>query len=163
VDIIGYPQRIHAETTSMGIVPHMRSDELRALIKGERSLGCLTISLAAAPRYQFLNIYGTRMTLLVDFLNKRLVQQKAARGVPKAVGRAMMNVNHGTKIMASTARNTWNFLRSKFTPYDGTEILIREFYRSIVQDDEVPVRGEEGHEMAEIMDQIWSQIGPQKA
>jgi len=49
-------------------------------------------------------------------------------------------------------------LRKKFSYYEGNEILIKEFYKSLEGNKEMPVSGQEGLKSMKIMDEIWRQI-----
>lgn len=145
-------------TSKHGIVKAMDNDELRVMFKCNDKLGLVSVSLAVSPRYQFLNIYGTEASLFLDFLNKTLIKQGYVKGIPKSISRCLVNISSAKKILTATIRNAQDFIRRRFTPYDGMEILIREFYRSITEGTKVPVSGEEGINSMRIMDKIWSQI-----
>jgi hypothetical protein len=54
--------------------------------------------------------------------------------------------------------NMFKVLFGKFTYYDGTEILIKEFYKRVISGEPMPVTPEEGLLSMEIMDKIWKQI-----
>ncbi|MFH1776260.1 MAG: NAD-dependent epimerase/dehydratase family protein [Candidatus Omnitrophota bacterium] len=157
-DIIGYPEKIYATGRHSGVVKAMDSDELRVFVETKKSMGMVSLSLAVNPRYQTLNIYGTKMTLFLDFLNKTVIKQGAVKGIPKAISRTLMNFSQAKTIVSSTFKNTFQALRKTFTYYEGTEILIREFYQSIVKDKEAPVSGEEGLQNMQLMDRIWRQL-----
>lgn len=158
-DIIGCPDEIHAMATSAHLVKAMNTDELKVMIRCNQKVGWLTVSLAVNPRYQFLNIYGTNMCLFVDFLNKTLVKHATAKMIPKPLARAMFNLSTARVLAFCTLANFFKVLTKKFTYFDGTEILIKQFYKSITEDIEIPVSGEEGLRSMEMMDEIWRQIG----
>ncbi|MCB9746956.1 MAG: NAD-dependent epimerase/dehydratase family protein [Candidatus Omnitrophica bacterium] len=157
-DCMGRPQEIYAQTVSANVVKCMKSDELKVMLKSDHTVGNLTVSLAVNPRYQLLNIYGTNMCLYVDFLNKTMIKHATPKGIPKAISRALMSIVAGWVLITSTLRNVFKVLTKTFTYFDGTEILIKEFYRRLEDGGPMPVSGEEGVESMEIMDEIWSQI-----
>ncbi len=158
-DVLGYPEEIHAVATSANLVKAMNTDELKVMVKSQQKVGMLTVSLAVNPRYQFLNIYGTEMCIFVDFLNKTLIKHATPKGIPKPIARALFNLGTAKGLTFSTLGSFFKVLTRKFTYFDGTEILIKRFYQSIVEEGEIPVPAEEGVKSMEMMDEIWRQIG----
>lgn len=157
-DVIGYPNEIYAMTSAGGVVKAMKNDELRVMMKCNGKIGLISTSLAVSPRYQFLNIYGTKASIFLDFLNNTLIKHNTPKIIPKPISRAFINLSTAKILTFAIIRNFWKVMTRKFTPYEGTEILIKEFYRSITEDREIPVSAQEGLKSMEIMDKIWSQI-----
>jgi predicted dehydrogenase/nucleoside-diphosphate-sugar epimerase len=158
--ILGKPTRTTAHARHGRVLPHAKSDEMRAVLETEDASGMATVSLATAPRFQTLTIYGTEKTVFVDLLNKWVVVQGSMKGIPKPISRAIQNVRHGLTILFGTFSGMVKVLTKRWTPYDGVEILMSEFYRAIVLNDTPPVTAKDGIEIMEIMDDIWEQIGP---
>ncbi len=52
-------------------------------------------------------------------------------------------------------------LRKRWTPFDGMELLIREFYGALQRGEEPPVGPEEALAVMRVMDETWRQIGPE--
>ena len=150
---------VKAASGYMKIVPHMSSDELRVLIRSDQTLASLCMSLTASPRYDFVNIYGTKGTLKVDFLNKCIITDKDTSFLPAAINRSWMNVKTSCTLLSTSIRNTFDLVRGKYSQFDGVERVIQLFYESIITDRPVPVSPEEGLKSMEIMDEIWKQIG----
>lgn len=158
IDVMGEVKEIKAVTKYLQIVPHMDSDELRALITNDEMIGTLTMSLAVSPRYHFVNIYGTKGTLKIDFLNKYIFHDKVVPMVPKVISRNLMIWKHGWLSLFSTLRNFVNVLRGQYSLFEGNERLIHLFYRSILLNEKMPISPEEAIQSMEIMDEIWKQI-----
>ena len=161
-DIIGYPDEIFSMVASGGVVKAMKNDELRVMVKCNGKLGLISVSLATSPRYQFLHVYGTKMSVFLDFLTNTLVKHAVPKMLPKAISRAFMNLSTARILAGSTLRNTWKVIRKRFTPYEGTEILIKEFYKRLTEGREVPVSGEEGLSSMVVMDKIWEGLREDK-
>ncbi len=157
-DVIGYPDELTAYTAGSRVVKTVPNDELRILAKCNGRIGLISVSLGVSPRYQFMNVHGTKMSLNLDFLNKTIVKHAVSKALPKAFSRAFINISTAKTLAVSTLRNAWKTLTKTFTPYDGTEILIKEFYRSITEERESPVSAEDGLKGMETMEEIWSQI-----
>jgi predicted dehydrogenase len=136
----------------------MAHDELKVMLRCSGKIGLITVSLAVSPRYQFLNIYGTKMSIFLDFLSNTIIKHSIPKMIPKAISRAFMNLSTARIITFATIWNFWKVLNKTFTPYEGTEILIKEFYRSLTEGGEVPVPAQEGLKSMEIMDKVWSEI-----
>ena len=160
LQLLGMPTRIQAHARYGRVLPHAPTDELRILLETANASGLVTVSLAASPRFQYLNIFGTKMALSVDLLNKWIVPQRVMRGMPKAISRAIVNARRGVTILKGTVGGMIKVLARRWTPFDGMDILIREFYASLQENREPPVSGKEGIEVMEVMDETWRLIGP---
>ncbi|MDE2232414.1 MAG: Gfo/Idh/MocA family oxidoreductase, partial [Candidatus Omnitrophica bacterium] len=158
IEALGAPEGIMAHAYCGRVVKSMKTDELKVYLKNKNSAGLLTVSLAVNPRYQFLNIYGSNMCLYIDFLNKTLIKHSTPKGIPKAISRALMSISAGCILIGSTLRNVFKVMAKSFTYYDGTEILIKEFYRRRLTDEPMPVSAEEGLQSMRVMDEVWRQI-----
>jgi len=49
-------------------------------------------------------------------------------------------------------------LTKKWTPYDGIDLLIREYYAALQENRPPPVSGEEGLRVMETLDAVWEQL-----
>lgn len=156
VDVIGEPEKICVSTSKTGILKAMEKDEMRVLVETNKAAGLVVVSLGVNPRYQFLNIYGTKGSIFLDFLNKVFIKQTTPSGIPKAVSRLFMNFSQANQIIKANLRSMWKVATRKFTPYDGMEILIRKFYLSLIDKAEIPVSACDGFITMKIMDDIWS-------
>ena len=159
VEFLGAPTRVHAHARYGRVLPHAPTDELRILLETPSASGLVTVSLAASPREQYLHVIGTRRSLFVDILNKWLVTQGTIRGLPKPISRAVMSLRKGCTIMRTTLGAVPKVLCKKWTPYDGMEVLLREFYTSLQNGTAPPVSVEDGLRVMDIMDEAWRLIG----
>jgi len=160
LDVLGPSRAVYASAGYGRVLAHAPTDELRLVLEGERGGGVVTISLAASPRAQYLKVYGTGGCLTVDLLNKWLLPSRTIRGLPKAVSRALTNIRHGWTMIGGTVKALPKVLRRKWTPFDGMEVLIREFYASLRSGGPPPVTAEEGQAVMRIMDTAWQLLGP---
>jgi len=159
-DVMGEVSAAKSVTTYHRVVPFMNSDELRVLVKNPSMSGMLAISLAVSPRYQFVKVYGTRGTLHVDILNQYYFVDSPSGALPKTIARNLSNFQRGLKLVSVGVGNLVRLVLGKFSLFDGTERMIRLFYRSILMDEPLPVSAEEGLQSMQLMDEIWRQIKP---
>lgn len=158
LEFIPNPVQIASMAREVGILPTGVPDELRMLIGDGKVMGQVVVSMAATPRFHYLTLLGTRGSVHVDLLNKRLVHYRQ-RNVPKPISRALMNLEEGWTIIRTTLSNTLKVVRHRFTPYDGTRVLIHKLYESIERGTPPPVSAERGLQVMEIMDSLWKGIG----
>jgi predicted dehydrogenase len=159
LDVLGKPTKIAAHARYGRVLPHATTDELRILLETPMASGMVVVSLAASPRSQFLTIYGTKMTLSVDVLNKWIIAQGTIKGLPKPISRALMHMKHGTTILGGTVSSFFKVLRGSWTYTDGMAILIRDFYASLHDITRpAPVTADEGVATMDIMDEAWRQL-----
>jgi len=160
LEIIGEPREVRATARYGRVLPHADKDELHIFLDSEAAGAHVTVSLAASPRLQYLMVFGTGGVLKVDLLHKWLTLQRVIRGIPKPVGRAITNLREGLTSICGTLMGTAKVLAGRWTPYDGMEILIREFYRTLQRGEPPPVSMSEAIAVMEVMDEAWRQIGP---
>ena len=160
LDVLGPPEQVQAHARYGRVLPHAATDELRILLETPRAGGIATVSVAASPRFMYLNIFGTKMALFVDLLNKWIIPQRAARGIPRPISRAMMNLQHGRAVLGGTFGGAIRILQRSWSEYEGMDLLIREFYASLQEKRPPPVTAEEGLRVMEVMDDVWARIGP---
>jgi len=160
LDVLGDPEEIIVRADPSRVVAHQPTDELRVFMKTSRGSGMVTVSLAASPRFQYMKIVGTRARLTVDFLNKWMIREGVARGIPKPISRAMTNLRYGCTILSGTFSGMVKVLTKKWTPYDGIDLLVREYYAALQENRPPPVTGEDGLRVMEVLDAVWEQLPP---
>jgi predicted dehydrogenase/nucleoside-diphosphate-sugar epimerase len=160
LDVLGPPDQVWAHARYGRVLPHALTDELRILLETPRAGGIAAVSVAASPRFLYLNIFGTKMALFVDLLNKWIIPQRAARGIPRPISRAMMNLRRGRAVLAGTFGGAIRVLQRSWSEYEGMELLIGEFYASLQEKRPPPVTAEEGLRVMEVMDDVWARLAP---
>jgi len=158
LDVLGAPYRIGVQADASRVVPHQATDELRIFLDTPRGRGKVTVSLAASPRFQYLEVQGTRMRLKVDLLNKWIIRENVMRGIPKPISRAIINLRQAGALLRGTLSGMARVLLKKWTPYDGMALLISEFYSAAQSGRTPPVTGEEGAAVMEVMDAVWREL-----
>jgi nucleoside-diphosphate-sugar epimerase/predicted dehydrogenase len=151
---VGRPLDIHVVTSSHGTLPQNLADELRVLIKGEKALGLLVISFTAKPQLHFLNIYGSKGTLRVNFDTMSTVAHGTTI-LPKAVSKATFNLSESFQLTKSTLLNTANLLTGRLKPYQGMKNLIEQFYGCLLEDHPCPVPEELVLNTGSVIDEVW--------
>jgi predicted dehydrogenase len=163
LDLLPQPSVSQAQAHRSRLVQHQPTDELRFMLESGNSGGLVSVSLVGAPRFQYMTVYGTKMAVTVDFLNKWMICQRSLRGIPKPISRAITNLQHGTTVLWKTFTGMVKVLCKRWSPYEGMDLLIREYYAALQEGREPPVTAEEGIAVMEIMDRVWEIIGPQTA
>jgi nucleoside-diphosphate-sugar epimerase len=156
------PKTVMAMAGEAGVLPKGIPSELRILLGDGRLLASITLSEAASPRFHYLNLLGSKGTLQVDLQNKRVIHYSHRKGIPHFVTRAFMNVNQGARILAGTVATVGTVLRGRFTPYEGMQRLVPDFYKAIEKDTPSPIPPEWALTVMRTMDSVWDQIGSEK-
>jgi predicted dehydrogenase len=130
-------------------------DELRVILAWEGVTASLTFSCNSMPIGSWLQIFGTRNTMAVDFNTRTVVVQKF---LPTMLGRIIMGFNLGWQYHKCTFRNLAAFLRSDFHYMAGMSNLLRSFYSSIRSNSEPPIPYNDILRTARIMDLIFDQL-----
>jgi len=125
-----------------GSAPEGLYDEYRSVVVNGNITGYFTLSLNAQPYFNYINIYGTKKTVLYDISNWSYVVQSLSQKVPNAIARAWNNIRTGTKIVGATLISCPLFLTGKLTHFTGMWELIRLFYECVENDTPPPISEE---------------------
>ena len=131
------------------------SNELRALFRGEQGLGEFAISVDARPYQKELRIYGTKMSLILDFTTNSVVKL-----IPKGRGKiskALLNIDRSLQLLAQTFFNAMRIVSGQISY--GHETLIRSFYQRLRRDKSPFVTGKDGKNVVTLLDAMWEQLG----
>ncbi|HWO40505.1 MAG TPA: Gfo/Idh/MocA family oxidoreductase [Candidatus Eisenbacteria bacterium] len=145
------PVSVVRKTT--GFCPKAPVEEVRVTFEGDRGLGMLTLSLSPQPYLNYLTIYGSQATLQVNLNNNTLLVFRDRR-LPKLLAKSWFNIDQALQLLNNTVKSGAQVLSGKMRFYPGMGNLIRRFYRSIENGGPVPVSGEEGKRVVEILDLI---------
>jgi predicted dehydrogenase len=132
-------------------------DELRVMLFCGEVSAYLTFSSHARPAGHFVRVYGTKNTAHIDYA-LRTVSMDKAQTVPTALGRILPPYRVAWDSLQQATRNVREFARSRSHYFAGMNELFSLFYRSIVEDSEVPIPYSEILRIAEIMDEISAQV-----
>jgi predicted dehydrogenase len=152
--LVGAVQDLDVMTTEVG--GQLR--ELRAVMKGARCLGGLTISMQAQPFMNRVTVLGTEMSAEVNLNNMTLVLRRTRR-VPKLIGKVLPNLDEAAQLVRATVSNTIEFLRGRQRYYPGMGIHLRRFYEALANGQPPPVSADEGREAVWLTQRIWEQAG----
>jgi predicted dehydrogenase len=135
-------------------------DELRVIIAGERTTAYATFSSNARPAGQFVKVYGTKNTLLVDYVARTVTVEQSAT-LPSAIGRLVPAFAQARELLREGARNAVRFARADFHFWAGLQTLITRFYRAILDDTPPPYPYRDIVRVAQVMDTIFKQVEAQ--
>ena len=158
LDVMGPIQNIQVKALYHKAVPHQDSDELRVQFDNGSAIGTLSLSMCTAPRSNFIRIYGTEGTIEIDFMSRVAFLNKDSGPLPKVISRNLMARKKGNIYKKAGRNNLFNLITKKHGYFEGNEILIRLFYKHLVEGTPLPVTHENGLWSMEAMDTIWEQI-----
>ena len=151
------PLTISAMGMRNGIMPGGLPDELRAILSTTDVTGYLSISLGIKPDGMAIRIYGTKMSVHVNFPNVTMTTQKQ-RHVPRKIRRALENVEQAIQLLSCTFVNGFKLAMGTMHPPDGIASVIEKFYESIETNLEPPITGEDGRAVVKVCTEILEQI-----
>jgi predicted dehydrogenase len=132
-------------------------DELRVSIHAGDVSAYATFCSHARPVAHFLRVYGTRNTAHLDY-NLRMVTLEPDQKLPSALGRLLPPFQHAMAFFRQGRRNVSDFLRLRAHYFSGMNLLISEFYESILHDKPVPIAYQQILLVSELIEAINSQI-----
>jgi len=157
-DIAGRGKVSHVEARYLGRTKNVPFDELKVVMVHKDALSLIHVSLSTTPRHQFVRIYGTSGTLMVDFLNQTLLKGRDIGPLPTTISLGVSALNQARALRRSCFRNVFGLVTGKYDLLTGINRQIRLFYSGILSKEPGPVSGEEGLEVMRIMDAVWERI-----
>jgi len=151
------PLKVSAMGMRNGIMPGGLPDEIRALLSTTNVTGSLSISLGIKPDGMTIRIYGTKMSLHVNFPNMTMVALQQRHG-PRKILRGLENIDQAIQLLSCTLVNGFMVAVGKMHPPDGIASVIERFYESIEANVEPPVTGEDGRAVVKVCTEILEQI-----
>lgn len=136
-------------------------DELRVMLKGERTTAYATFSVDIQPPGHFLRIYGTKNTIHADFTMRTVVVEQAPK-FPSSIGRVLPSFMETLAYAKEAGRNVYEFAKSEFHYFTGMRNLVSAFYDSILTDGAPPIAYRDMDRVGYVMDEIFRQV-PQGA
>ncbi len=130
-------------------------EELRVMMRSDERVIQLSLSTNTRPFINVMRLYGTRMSLEVDF-NNMLLLVRRDYDVPKVVAKVLPSLDTSWQLLRQTVRNGLDFVRGKARYYPGMGNVIDRFYAAIRGGGELPVLPEEGRAVVAVTERIWA-------
>jgi predicted dehydrogenase len=134
-------------------------NELRVMIFCGGVSAYLTFSASARPVGHSLRVFGTKNTVNVDYTFRTISVEKR-QTVPSALGRLLPPFQSSWHSLQQAAHNAREFAGSRAHYFAGLNRLLTLFYESILHDSPLPISYAEMLRVAEIMDEIATQVYP---
>jgi len=133
-------------------------DELRVIISEEQgTTAYFTFSSQMRPALHQFRIYGNKNGLVFDQDQETLIKLRGQRYV-SFLEKFVPPITVGRQHLSNAGANVRRFLARDFHMKSGMKYLIESFYRSIVEDTQVPIPYREVILTAGIMDRIFTQL-----
>jgi predicted dehydrogenase len=134
-------------------------DELRVIISEEgRTTAYFTFSSQMRPTLHEFRIYGPRNGLILDQDQETLIRMRGDR-YKSFAEKFIPPVGLASQYLGNLKTNMATFLRRDFHMKAGMKYLIESFYRSIAENQPLPIPYREILVTARIMDSIFDQVG----
>jgi predicted dehydrogenase len=138
-------------------------DELRVIIsEEERVTAYFTFSTQMRPSLHQFRIYGQRNGILLDFDNETLIRLPGARH-KSYLQQFVPPLSFARQYFTGFATNVRLFFANDFHSKSGMKFLIESFYRSIVNDEPLPISYPEILRTSRILDSVFTQLATKQA
>ena len=138
-----------------------RFKEWRVLVQCERGMGHIYLSWNVAPLQNVIIIHGTRGVVRADIVGMSVTARKKGR-LPGPAERILNSVNEGRRMITQPMGNVLRVLCKKLLHYHGLQMLVGEFYQSIVDDTDSPVGVEQCRNVIDWTERIARQADREK-
>jgi predicted dehydrogenase len=133
-------------------------DELRVIVsEEERATAYFTFSSQMRPSLHQFRIYGLRNGLLLDQDNETLIRLRGNR-YKSYLQQFVPPLSLARQYCAGFATNVRLFITNDFHSKSGMKFLIESFYRSIVDDEPLPISYLEILRTSRILDSVFAQL-----
>jgi predicted dehydrogenase len=137
------------------------NDELRVLIHDDATTAYFTFSSQMRPQVSELRVFGPKNGLLLDDNHHVLIKLKGSK-YKSYLDMVVPPIELSSQFLANAVRNFRNFATGKLNMSEGMKELIDRFYRSIVDDQPVPIPYREILLTSYLMDAVFAQLVPDR-
>lgn len=128
--------------------------ELSVLLQGGRASGIMVVSMRTKPYAKFIDIYGTRGIIHADLATEICTLHKVWRA-PGMVSKVLFNLEESVQLATQTITNTAKVGLGVMKKNPGLYGHLHAFYSALQSGKELPVTGEDGRKMIEVMQATW--------
>jgi len=155
-ELLGELELVAVHSRKVGHLEHMRFDELRVILEGERGIATISSS-CNSPSMMVIDIFGTEMNLYGNLYNGVVIKYrgKSDYGQGSPLQRALENLSWSFQMLSSTASTAARVILGK---RGGHRILIEEFIESIQNGTELPITAEDDRRTLKLLEEITSQM-----
>jgi len=137
-----------------GVLPQGWDDELRVLIRSDRVLGLISISLSERPDVITLTIKGTVGQITANLFNGVLTLQTSSP-LPRAVARGLSGFRLSAQSAAASLGNLYSFATGRMDKSGGIGRIISRFYDSVRTGSPTPVSLDDCVRVVEFTSRVW--------
>jgi predicted dehydrogenase len=137
-------------------------DELRLVLRGERTTVYGTFSSHIRPMGQTMRVYGTKNVAHVDY-NSRTVTLEPSGSLPSAIGRLVPAFDNAIRYAKAGAKNVGKFAHADFHFFSSINNLFHAFYASITDGAPLPISYRDITRVSAVIDEICRQVRPAEA
>ena len=130
----------------------LSTDELKALLAGERSCGVIAVTKHAQPAHFTLTVQGTQGTIEVDLYNARLHVDAAGSGTVKVTN----GIRHGVNYLAATAALVAKTATSRHDHFEGLGKLLGDFYDAVATSGPSPIAISEMDSVNQVVRELFA-------
>jgi predicted dehydrogenase len=130
IELVSGLDEIQVLGQNRGVLPKDWFDEIRILLKSERALGSISISLSERPDILSLSIHGTDGIIRANVFDNSLTIARRSSW-PRAVARGVSGFQMSWQFFKSSTANLYELLTGQFDKSSGVQPLIAAFYQSI--------------------------------
>lgn len=134
----GSPRRVTVSPKSFGTLPQGLTDHLDILLEGDSVNAHLTLSAVTKPRSYYVRLFCERGVITVDF-NALTIVVEPVGNLPGSVSRLLSNYSRAYQLAAGGMKTVYGFLRKTVVPYQGLQMLIHEYYESVITGSPPPI------------------------
>jgi predicted dehydrogenase len=157
VELLGAPHRIQSLSRTAPEIPDGKDAEVLATLDCARGLGALSVSLRARPDMALLDLSCSRALVRLNIASMSLAIYREHK-VPKAIDRALVNLDVAAQLFGGTLRAAWQTVRGKIDGSWGVVPLVHAFYDALAAHRPPPFGPSDGIEVVKVMRALWPQL-----
>jgi predicted dehydrogenase len=154
IRVLGSPVQMSAMSYASTEVQGGKDSDARLLVKAERGLGTMSVSIRARPDMALLDVWCERMLLRLNVSSMTLTSHRELP-FPRMISRGLANFDIAAQLVSSTVSTTWKLLRKQVDGSYGIVPLVHAFYAAIKANRPTPVSAREGSQAVAALRALW--------
>jgi nucleoside-diphosphate-sugar epimerase/predicted dehydrogenase len=137
-----------------GVLPQGWDDELRLLVRSDRVLGFISISLSERPDVISLTVKGTTGQVSANLFSGVLTVQTGSP-LPRAVARGLSGFRLSAQSAAASLGNLYSFATGRMDKSGGIGSIIAKFYEAVRTGAPTPVSLDDCVRVVDFTARVW--------
>jgi len=147
-------KEIRSIGVNRGLLPNGYHDEIRVLVRSEKIVGFINISLNEKPDIVSFTLKGNKGTIMVDLYSGVLIMQRKSN-LPRPIIRGVAGLRLANQYLKGSLINICNYFTGRIDKSNGRKLLISTFYKMLHDVNGYEESIKKSINVVKLIDSIW--------